>query len=308
MKTAFLFSGQGAQYPGMGKELYDNYPSAKAVFDQVTLDFDVKHLCFEGEAAQLNDTQYAQAAIFVMSMAVAKVLEEHGIHGDVCAGLSLGEYGALCYGSAFGIEDGARIVRERGKIMANALPAGTTTMAAVLMLDATSILAACEEVRDIGICEIANYNCPGQIVITGEVEAVKACGEKCIEKGARRVIPLQVSGAFHSSLLLEAGKELRSVLKQYEIQPSKLPVYHNISGKTEDGDLLDILSKQIAHSVYFEQTIQQMLADGVTNFIEVGPGKAITGFVKKCTKGFDVKILHVEDLASLDECIKAMKG
>lgn len=308
MKTAFLFSGQGAQYPGMGKELYETYEAAREVFDAVSLDFDVKKLCFEGPAEQLNDTQYAQACIFVTSMAAAAVLKEQGITPDVCAGLSLGEYSALCYGGSFSVKDGAAIVRERGKLMANALPAGTSAMSAVMMLDEKAILEACEEVKNIGVCEIANYNCPGQIVITGDKAAVEAAGELCKEKGARRVIPLQVSGAFHSSLLTEAGEQLREVLSRYELNKSALPVYNNISGTIETGSLEDILSKQISHSVYFEQTIKNMLADGVTTFIEVGPGKAVSGFVKKCTKGMDIIIAHVEDTASLQDCIKCLQS
>ena len=308
MKTAFLFSGQGAQYPGMGKELYEQYDVAKQVFDQIQVDFDVKQLCFEGPQEMLADTQYTQVAIFAHSMAAAAVLTQHVVHADVCAGLSLGEYGALCYGEAFSINVGANILRERGKLMANALPQGTSAMSAVLMLGKEEILDACASVASIGVCEIANYNCPGQIVITGDKEAVKACGEACIEKGARKVIPLQVSGAFHSSLLQEAGKQLHDVLTNYELKTPTLPVYHNLTGTLDSSPLIDLLSKQICNSVMLEQTIMNMLADGVDTFIEVGPGKAISGFVKKCAKGHDVNILHVEDQASLQECINAWKG
>ncbi|MEG2506035.1 MAG: ACP S-malonyltransferase [Longicatena sp.] len=308
MKIAFLFSGQGAQYPGMGKELYENYPCAKEIFDSVHVDFDLKKLCFEGPTETLNDTQYAQACIFVTSVACARVLNECGIYANVSAGLSLGEYSALSYGEVCSVNDGANIVRARGKIMANALPLGTTSMAAVLMLDERSIKDACNEVSSIGICEIANYNCPGQIVITGENEALKACSQKCLEKGARKVMPLQTSGAFHSSLLKEASHHLREVLTNYDLKPSKIPVYHNISGTILNDSYLSILSKQIASSVYFEQTISNMLKDGVDTFIEVGPGSTISGFVKKCTKGMDVKILHVEDQASLDETLNKLKG
>lgn len=308
MKTAFLFSGQGAQHPGMGKDLYDNYAIVRAIFDSSTLDFDVKQLCFEGPKETLDDTQYAQPAIFLHSMACATLLRSFGVEADVCAGLSLGEYSALCYANAFSIEDGTKIVAQRGKIMANALPSGISSMAAILMLEEAKILQACEEVKALGVCEIANYNCPGQIVITGHKAAVEAASKRCLELGARRVIPLQVSGAFHSSLLLDAAKELRKVLAQYNIKQPSIPVYHNISGKPEKTDLNTILSKQIAHSVYFAQTIEHMLEDGVDTFIEVGPGKAVSGFVKKCCKGHDVKILHVEDEASLKECLNALKG
>ena len=308
MKTAFLFSGQGTQTPGMGKDLYETYDSARKVFDSIHTDFDVKALCFEGPKEKLDDTQYTQVAIFAHSMAAAAVLKEKGITADVTAGLSLGEYSALCYAGSFTIQEGAEILRERGELMAHALPAGTSAMAAVLMLDKEAILQACDAVKEIGVCEIANYNCPGQIVITGEKDAVEACGKKCLEAGARRVIPLQVSGAFHSSLLKDAGKKLYKVLSAYELHPPKLPVLHNISAKTADRALIDLLSEQISHSVLLEDTIKQMLADGVDTFIEVGPGKAVSGFVKKCAKGMDVKILHVEDCASLAETLDYMKG
>lgn len=308
MKTAFLFSGQGAQYVGMGKELYENYACAKEVFDNISLDFDLKTLCFEGPTEMLNDTQYTQSAIFAVSMAAAQVLKEKGIVADVVAGLSLGEYGALCYGGSFTLQEGATILRERGKLMAHALPAGSSAMSAVLMLGKEEILKACEEVKSIGVCEIANYNCPGQIVITGEKEAVDACGKKCEEYGARRVLPLQVSGAFHSSLLKNAGNDLYEVLSRYDLKKSNVAVYHNISGQIEDAPLEDVLTKQLSNSVMLEQTIMNMLEDGVDTFIEVGPGKAISGFVKKCAKGYDITILHVEDIASLNECVNTWKG
>ena len=308
MKTAFLFSGQGAQYPGMGKDLYENYDSAKAVFDSIATDFDVKTLCIEGPKEQLDDTQYAQVAIFAHAMAAAAVLQENGIHADVTAGLSLGEYSALCYADCFSVQAGAEILRERGKLMANALPSGTSAMAAVLMLDKEAILNACEAVQEIGVCEIANYNCPGQIVITGEKAAVEACGKKCLEAGARRVIPLQVSGAFHSSLLQEAGKQLHQVLSAYELKTPRIPVLHNLTARIADRPLIDLLSEQISHSVLLEDTIRNMLADGVDTFIEVGPGKAVSGVVKKCAKGMDVNMLHVEDAASLAETLDYMKG
>ena len=308
MKTAFLFAGQGAQYPGMGKAIYEAKEVSKQVFDEVDLDIDIKELCFEGPKERLDDTQYAQSAIFVTSMALAAMLDEAGIQADCVAGLSLGEYSALAYAKSFSVKDGASIVRERGKIMANALPAGTSSMYAILMLDEASILEACAEVKELGVCEIANYNCPGQIVITGEKAAVDKASELCVEKGARRAIPLAVSGAFHSSLLNDAADKLRVVLSHYDLKKPEVPVYHNISGAVEAGDLIDILSKQIASSVHFDQTIANMLADGVTTFVEVGPGKTISGFVKKCCKGHDVKILHVEDLESFEECVKTLKG
>lgn len=308
MKTAFLFSGQGAQYIGMGKQFYDQYDCVKAIYDNIKLDFNVKQVCFEGPKEQLDDTAYAQSCIFVTSMAIVAVLKEAGIKADVCAGLSLGEYSALCYSDSISVQDGASIVRERGKLMAHALPANTSAMAAILMLDKDAILEACKEVSAIGVCEIANYNCPGQIVITGNKEAVEKACDICLTKGARKAIPLQVSGAFHSSLLNEASIQLHDVLAQYSILSPSIPVYHNVSGTTETDPIIDLLSKQIAHSVYFEQTIMNMLEDGVTTFIEVGPGKAISGFVKKCAKGKDVFIANVEDEDSLRKTIALIGG
>lgn len=310
MKTAFLFSGQGAQYIGMGKELYDNFPEAKAVFDEVQVDFDVKSTCFEGPMETLNDTAYAQACIFTMSMAAAAVLKAQGIPCDGCAGLSLGEYSAYAYGESFTIKDGAQIVRERGKLMAHSLPQGTSGMAAILMLDEENIKKACTLAQDakLGVCEIANYNCPGQIVITGSSKAVAFAQEKCKELGARKVIPLTVSGAFHSSLLKEASNVLKDELHRYDMKQANLPIYNNITGTMVQGDIVDILTKQICSSVYFEQTIQAMLADGYTTFIEVGPGSAVSSFVKKCAKGHDVQVYHIEDMASLKQLTEGMEN
>lgn len=308
MKVAFMFAGQGTQYLGMGKDLYETHKEARDVFDKIKLDFDVKACCFEGPMEMLQDTQYTQVAIFAHSMACAAVLEANGIRGDVCAGLSLGEYSALCYGASFTLQEGAEILRARGKLMANALPKGTSSMSAILMLDKETILKACAAVAKIGVCEIANYNCPGQIVITGEKAAVQAAGEQCLQMGARRVIPLAVSGAFHSSLLHDAGIQLDATLSNYTLKQPTLPVYHNISGKSNCENLQDILAQQISHSVLLEQTIMNMLRDGVDTFIEIGPGKAISGFIRKCAKGQDVVMLHVENNQTLAECIKAMKG
>lgn len=307
MKIAFLFSGQGAQYVGMGKEIYEQYPIAKEIYDQIEVDFDVKKVSFEGPEEMLQDTAYTQSCIFAHSCAVAAVLKEKGIVPEGLAGLSLGEYGAYAYGSTFSIKDGAKILRERGKLMAHSLPAGTTGMAAVLMLDEDKILQACKEASDEGIVEIANYNCPGQIAITGEKKALEKAMALCSEYGARKVIPLAVSGAFHSSLLKDASIELKQVLDNFDIQPSTLPIYNNISGNVESGDIKDILMKQICNSVYFTQTIEHMHADGFDTFIEVGPGKALSSFVKKTLKGKEVTILNAEDQASIEACVNQLQ-
>lgn len=308
MKIAFLFAGQGAQYPEMGKQLYDAYPQAKAVFDEISTIIDVKQLCFHTSKEELQDTRNAQPAIFAHSMAAAAVLSSYGIEANVCAGLSLGEYSALCYAKSFSIKDGASILCQRANLMAQSLQEGATAMYAILMLEKEKVLQACKEVSHFGVCEIANYNCPGQIVITGEKQAVEEGAKHCLELGARRVLPLAVSGAFHSSLLKPQASELVKVLTNFSLKTPSIPVYHNLTGTCESGDLVDILSKQLCSSVQFEKTIMQMLADGVDTFIEIGPGNTLSGFVKKCAKKQAVIILHVEDVESLQACVEAVKG
>ena len=305
-RIAFIFPGQGAQVCGMGQDFYEQTETGKKIFDKASglLGFSMPELCFE-KNDRLDITEYTQAAMVTAGIAMMRVLEEKGIKPDVAAGLSLGEYCALAAAGVMSDEDAICTVRQRGILMQEAVPVGEGAMAAILALDAAAIEAVTGAMEGVWI---ANYNCPGQIVITGEKDAVEACGKKCLEAGARRVIPLQVSGAFHSSLLKDAGKKLYKVLSAYELHPPKLPVLHNISAKTADRALIDLLSEQISHSVLLEDTIKQMLADGVDTFIEVGPGKAVSGFVKKCAKGMDVKILHVEDCASLAETLDYMKG
>ena len=227
MKIGFIFAGQGAQYVGMGKELYDHFPEAKAVYDQAQIDIDVKKVCFEGPEDILNETSYAQPCILTTSLAIAKVVEAHGIKPDYVAGLSLGEYSALAYANAMSISDAIKIVRARGQIMSEALPAKTTSMAAVLAMEAKKIQ---EVIEDIDGVTIANYNCPGQIAITGYKEAIEVASEKLKEAGAKRVIPLKVSGAFHSPLLEAASQKLKIELGKYDLNVPEIPVVYNISG------------------------------------------------------------------------------
>lgn len=302
MKIGFIFAGQGAQYVGMGKELYENFEEARAVFDQANIDVDVKNVCFEGPEDILNETSYAQPCILTTSLAIAKVVEAHGIKPNYVAGLSLGEYSALAYANAFSIHDAIQIVRARGQLMSEALPAGTTSMAAVLAMDADKIQ---EVIADIDDVTIANYNCPGQIAITGKKEAIEMASEKLKEAGAKRVIPLKVSGAFHSPLLEEASLQLKTELGKYDIQKPEIPVVYNISGKEEDGDLQDILTKQIKSSVYFYQSLQYMIEKGVDVFVEIGPGKALSSFVKKTDK--TIPVYSVDNVESLNKMLGALK-
>ena len=305
MKIGFLFAGQGAQYVGMGKEMYQTFATARKIFDEVEIDFTLPNLCFEGPNEMLNDTAYAQSCILATSMAIAELVKEHGIQADYVAGLSLGEYSALCYAGSMSINDAVKIVRERGKLMANALPKGTTRMAAVLNAEQDVILQVCKEVSSLGVCEIANYNCPGQIVITGENAAVEKAGELLLERGARRVVPLNVSGAFHSSLLEEASKKLNKVLASYDLKQPSIPVVYNVSGKEEEAPVIDLLTKQIKSSVYFMQSIQYMIDRGVEAFVEIGPGSALRSFVRKVNR--NIPVYSVDNVESLHEMLGALK-
>ena len=302
MKIGFLFAGQGSQHPGMGKDFYEQYDAARRLYDSIDIDIPVKELCFNGTQEQLNDTAVAQPCILATSSAIAAVLSEKGIHADVAAGLSLGEYSALAYAGVFTPQEGAKLVRQRGKIMAAALPEGTSGMAAVLNTEESVIAEVCAEVKEIGVCEIANYNCPGQIVISGQKEAVAAASEKLKARGARRVIPLQVSGAFHTSLLNEASVQLREVLDTYAFGEEEIPVINNVSGKVETRDLREVLQEQICHSVHFTQSLQAMIDMGVELFIEIGPGHALRGFVRKTTK--EVPVYHIDTTEDLEKVLK----
>ena len=302
MKLGFIFAGQGAQYVGMGKELYEQYEVVRDVFNQAHIDFDVKKVCFEGPEDILNETSYAQPCLLTTSLAIARVIESYGIHPDYVAGLSLGEYSALTYAGAYDLQDAIAIVRRRGQLMSEALPAGTTSMAAVLAMDASRIE---DVIKDIDDVTIANYNCPGQIVITGKKEAVEKATEKLKEAGAKRVIPLKVSGAFHSPLLEDASMKLKAELEKYDIHQPQIPVVYNISGKEEDGKLIDILTKQIKSSVYFYQSLQYMIDHGVEAFVEIGPGKALSAFVKKTDKS--IPVYSVDSIESLNQLLGALK-
>jgi [acyl-carrier-protein] S-malonyltransferase len=235
-------------------------------------------------------------------IAFARLLNEFGITADICAGLSLGEYSALAYANAIDADAAIKLVRKRGQLMEAAVPAGIGAMSAILGLDEMKLQDACNEAMEAGIVEIANYNCPGQLVIGGEAAAVAKAGELALEKGAKRCIPLNVSGPFHTSLLKEAGTQLRAELEKINFNELSTPVVFNISGGFESGSLVDILEQQIQSSVYFEKSISKMLDEGVECFIEVGPSKTLSGFVKKINR--KVKTYNIEDIASLNKILK----
>lgn len=304
MKTAFLFPGQGAQKCGMGESFAKYDEAAKKVYENASrlLDLDMEKLVFT-ENKKLDMTEYTQAAMVTTGIAMLKVIEKTALKADVCAGLSLGEYEALYLAGAISEEDAIVLARHRGKLMQEAVPLGVGTMAAVLNLDA-AVIEDC--LKDIENVWIANYNCPGQIVISGTVEAVEKAGEKLKEAGAKRVLPLNVSGPFHSGLLKPAGDRLYEYLKNVEIKKPTIPYVANYTAEFvyDDKDIKELLRNQVFGSVRFEQSIRNMLKEGVDTFIEIGPGKVLGGFVKKIDK--EAKVYSIETVEDMNNVIKEL--
>lgn len=302
-KIAFVFPGQGSQYVGMGKDFYENSEIAREIFDlasEVT-GLDVKKICFE-ENEEINITEYTQIAMLATEVAILKCVEAEGIEAVVTGGLSLGEYGALVASGAMSPKDAFKVVRKRGIYMQEAVPTGGA-MSAVLALDEKTIEKICEETE--GIVSIANYNCPGQIVITGEAEAVAKAGEALSAAGAKRVVPLKVSGPFHSKMLEGAGEKLDKVLADVEFNKIKVPYVANLTADHvyNSGDIRPLLVKQVSSSVRWTQSVQKMIEeDGVDTFIEMGPGKTISGFVKKIDR--EKKTITID---KYEDFVKAME-
>ena len=305
-KIAFIFPGQGAQACGMGKDFYEQTETGKRIFDKATqlMGFSMPQLCFE-ENDRLDITEYTQAAMVTASIAMMRVLEENGIKPDVAAGLSLGEYCALAAAGVMSDEDAIRTVRQRGILMQEAVPVGEGAMAAILALDA----AAIEEVT--GAMEgvwIANYNCPGQIVISGEKAAVEEACEKLKAAGAKRAVMLNVSGPFHSGMLADAGEKLGEVLSQVELHEPQIPYVANVTAQyvKSAAEVKELLTRQVSSSVRWQQSVEAMIADGVDTFIEIGPGKTLAGFMRKISR--DVKTLNVEKLEDIGKAAEALKS
>lgn len=305
-KIAFLFPGQGAQYVGMGQDFYEKYDSVKAIFEQASKasGLDVASLCFT-EEEKINQTEYTQIAMLTVEVALAKVLMDAGVTPDVSAGLSLGEYAAIAVSGCMDNESLFSLIRKRGIYMQEAYPEGGA-MTAVLGLDGESVHNVCTQID--GIVDVANYNCPGQIVISGEKAAVDAAAESLKEAGAKRCIPLKVSGPFHSPLLSGAGEKLAEALKEVELNEIAIPYYCNVAAeKITDKDLVkDLLSRQVSSSVMFEQSVRAMVAEGVDTFVEIGPGKTVAGFLRKIDK--QLKVVNLEKVEDLDAVCELWKG
>ena len=305
MKIGFLFPGQGAQFVGMCKDYYNKYDCVKEIYDKAskTLGFDVAQMTFEGTEEELCQTKNTQIAILVMSLAISELLKQKGIEADISAGLSLGEYSALIYSGIIGFEDGVKIVQKGGTYMQENLPEGDWSMAAIIGLDDETIENTCKQVTK-GFVVPANYNCQGQVAISGEKEAVNEAMELLKEAGAKRTIELKTSGPFHTQKLKEASDKLYEALKDIKINKvSNKIVLKNIDAKayTNSDDIKKILANHVINPVKFKNIIENMIADGVDTIIEIGPGKVLSGFVKKTNK--DVAIYNTNTVEDFEKII-----
>ena len=310
MRIAFIFPGQGAQYIGMGKELYDNFNIVKNIFDKTDeiLKEGFVNLVFNGSDEDIKKTENTQPAILMVSTAISQLLLSEGITPAMTAGLSLGEYSALVTANSISYEDALPLVRKRGQLMSEAIPAGKGAMAAVLALDEDKLLLCCDKASEYGTVTIANYNCPGQLVLSGDSSAVAKASELAKEAGAKRVVPLPVSGPFHSPLLKPAGDALAEELKRTDIKVPEIPVMPNVSAKPAGSgeEIRELLAKQVSNSIRWEDCIRYMISQGVDTFLELGPGKALSGFMKKIDN--TVNTYNVEDLATLENVLGLLKG
>ena len=309
-KTAFLFAGQGAQYIGMGRSLYETYPVCKHTFEEAgdTLGRDLTKLIFDGEKKSLNLTENTQPSIVTVSLAAFRAAKEKGIRPDVVAGLSLGEYSALTAAGVFTLCQTVQLVCKRGQFMQEAVPEGKGTMFAILGLSSEKVREVCESVQELGIAEPSNFNCPGQIVIGGEKKAVEEAARLAKEKGAVKTIELSVSAPFHTSMLKPAAEKLKQELRPLTLGSFSVPLVNNVEAEyvTDAGRVKELLYRQVMSSVLWEQSIRRMLAEGVTAFVEIGPGKALSGFVRKIDR--KVKVCNIEDDLSLEKAVEIISG
>ncbi|GAX90402.1 ACP S-malonyltransferase [Effusibacillus lacus] len=309
-KLAFVFPGQGTQAVGMGKEMADAYPEARSVFEEAdeALGFSLSEIIFQGPEEKLRLTYYTQPAILTTSIAMYRVFEKAGFQPAYAAGHSLGEYSALVVAGAIDFADAVKVVHARGKLMDEAVPAGRGAMSAIIGGDRASIRSICEQVsQSTGVVELANINCPGQIVISGLAEAVAKAGEQLADAGLR-VIPLVVSGPFHSSLMQPAAEKLIDVLDDVTVRDARIPVIANVSAKPviSADEIRGALYEQVASSVLWEDSVAYMLEQGVDTFVEIGPGQVLSGLIKKVSRR--TPTLSIQDPASFDKTVSILKG
>ncbi len=308
-KIAFVFPGQGAQYVGMGKSLHDSFAESRLIFDQASeaLGYDMPALCFDGPEEALRVTENTQPTILTVSVAAYAALKAQGIMPDMVAGLSLGEYSALVAAQALDFKEAVQLVRTRGKLMQEAVPDGVGGMAAILGLEDHLVEEACAKASDIGVVQPANYNCPMQLVIAGELKAVEKAVVEAKALGAKKTVMLPVSAPFHTSLLSSAGEKLSHYLEACTFGKMIMPVMANVNGQTYEHEsvIKDRLVAQVSHSVLWTKCVSEMVAQGVEIFVEVGPGQALSKFIKKIAK--DAIILSVEDAESLEKTVAFLK-
>jgi len=308
MKLAFLYAGQGSQHPGMGRAFYESSPLFRQAYDGAPVDFDLTETCLDDPQGVLNQTAYTQPCLVAFAVGVTKLLKAAGLRPDYCAGLSLGEYSALHCAGVLDDETAISLAAFRGRAMAQAAQGVESAMMAVLNLDREALSECCREASDLGVVEIANYNCPGQLVIGGEKAAVERAAALAREKGARRCLPLKVSGPFHTALLAPAGDALRERFQTVAFRPMEVPVLFNCLGdRIGPADTIPaLLERQVQSSVYMEDTIRRLAALGVDAVVEIGPGKTLSGFVRKTAP--EMQTYAVETPAELDGAVSALKG
>ena len=302
MKTAFLYAGQGSQVKGMGKDLYEAFPAFRKAYDEAELDFDVKTLSFEDPEGKINETRYTQPALVAFACGMTAVLRENGIKPDYTLGLSLGEYSALEAASVFSAKTAVEMVAFRGKKMEEASKGIESSMAAILGMSEEALDKVCKEVG--GAVSLCNLNCPGQIVIGGEKKAVEEAFKLALESGAKKAIPLKVSGPFHTSFMKSAGEALREYFKGITFQEGTCPVLHNFLGRErQEGDpsVPELLVEQVQKPVRMEEDLRRLLELGVRNFVEIGPGKTISSFLKKTAKDMGIEDFEVVSLENKEE-------
>lgn len=312
-KTAFIFPGQGAQHIGMGQDFYNQVKESKRIFEEAddTLNMDLSNLIFNGEEEDLKKTENTQPAILTTCMAILKALETEGVTCSYTAGLSLGEYSSMVMSKAMDFSDALKVVRQRGQFMQEAVPYGVGGMAAILGMDRKLLPLLLKESKDYGVVEVANYNSPEQIVLSGELKGIKIACDKALKLGAKRAVELPVSAPFHTSLLTPAGEKLSQVLDGVNIKNPEVKVVTNVDGQSirDRDEIASKLVDQVSHSVLWQQSVEHMINDGVDTFIEIGPGKSLSGFVKRIGKsmGKDITSLNISNMDTFHKALDKLR-